>query len=272
MAASSVTFGLVDAVGRPSRFVQSQVDTYTDARLGQVVIGTRLSVFYLLNLLLYAGPLTLAGFGQAQIGFAPGPLLVAFLSLFVTDVAAAFDFLIRLLQNSAFIFIASVLVFLTFHLGLLLTRSSRGVLQSVHTVTYSIGIYLAVVFTLVWYVSTAESIVVADDWLIALQKRYIYFFIDVLGADVGLPGGRAGAVDLARLTAHGKLALVALFVAMAYFAYTLYLGARMNHGASRIESAIAVGTVTVAPGIYVLGSITFAVFVDIQDLIRAFVA
>ena len=272
MPVTSLTFGLVDAVGRPSTFVQSQVDTYTDNRFGQVVIGTRLSAFYVLNLLLYAGPLTLAGFGESQIAFAPGPLLVSFLSLFVSDAAGAFDFVIRLLQNSAFIFVASLLVFVTFHLGLLLTRSSRGVLQSVHTVTYSIGIYLAAVFTLAWYISTAESIAVADDWLIALQKEYIYFFIDLVGVPVGLPGGRPTPVDLTRLTQNGQLALAALLIAVLYFVYTLYLGARMNHNANRLESAIAVGTVAVAPAIYVIGSITFAVFVDLQDLLRTFIA
>lgn len=272
MAVSSLTLGLFDAVGRPSTFVQSQVDTYTNNRLDQVIVGTRLSGFYILNLLLYAGPLTLAGFGETRFAFAPGPLIVSFLSLFVSDVNAAFGFFIRLLQNSAFIFVASALVLLTFHLGLLLTRSSRGLLQSIHTVTYSIGVYLAVVFTLAWYISTAEAIVVADDWLIALQKEYIYFFIDLVGVDVGLPGGRPGSVDLSRLTDHGQLALAILFIAVLYFVYTLYLGARMNHNANRVESGIAVGTVAIAPALYVIGSIMLTVYINLQEIITGFIA
>ena len=177
MVFSSITFGISDALFRPSRFVQAHVDDYTNKRLDQIYVGARLSVFYLINLLLYAGPLTLSGFGQSPVSMTPGSLEARILGLFVADPGSAFEFGIRLLQNSAYLFIASVLVLVMFHVGILIARSSEGFLQSVHTVTYTIGIYLAAIFTLAWYLATADTIVVADDWLVAIQKQYIYLIL-----------------------------------------------------------------------------------------------
>lgn len=270
MVLSFFSLGIVDALFRPSAFVQAQVDNYTNDRVGQLIVGTRLSVFYLVNLLLYAGPLTLSGFGQSTVTIVPGPLLESFLGTFVEDTGAVFDFGVRLLQNSAYIFVASILVLVMFHLGILLARSSEGILQSVHTVAYSIGIYLAAIFTLAWYLATADAIVVADDWLVAIQKQYIYFFIDLFEFGVDLPTGRPDPVDLGRLTPQGKFALGGLFLSLIYFLYTLYLGARINHGATRIESGIAVGTVGVAPAVYVIGSIALVVFINLQQIVTAF--
>mgnify|MGYP006298222105 CR=1 FL=1 len=272
MVLSYFSLGIFDAVFRPSTFVQSQVDNYTNNWLGQLIVGSRLSVFYLFNLVLYAGPLTLSGFGQSTVTIVPGPLLEGFLGLFVADTGAAFDFGVRLLQNSAYIFVASILVFFTFHLGIIVARSSTGILQSVHTVTYSVGIYLAAIFTLVWYLSTAEAIAVADNWLIAIQKQYIYFFLDILEVGVDLPTGRPDPVDLGQLTPQGQFALAGLFLSVFYFLYTLYLGARINHDATRLESLIAVGTVSVAPALYVIGSIALVVFIDIQQIVTAILA
>lgn len=269
MVLSFFSLGISNAVLRPSDFVQAQVDNYTSDRFGQVIVAARLSGFYLVNLLLYAGPLTLAGFGQSTVTIVPGPLLESLLGLIVADTGAAFDFVIRLIQNSVYILVASILVFVMFHLGIIAARSSEGILQSVHTVTYSIGIYLAAIFTIAWYLATADAIVVADDWLVAIQKEYIYFFIDLLEVGVELPTGRPDPVDLSRLTTQGQFALGALFVSLIYFLYTLYLGARINHGATRVESTIAIGTVGVAPAVYVIGSIVLVVFVDIQQIVTA---
>lgn len=271
MAFSSISLSAVDAVTRPSSLVQAQVDNYTDNRFGQVAVGGRLTVFYLMNLVMYAGPLTLAGFGQSAVTITPTPTMEAFIGLFATDVAAGLDFLVRLFINSAYLFIASVLVFVTFHIGVLVTRSSAGILQSMHTVAYSAGIYLAVIFTLVWYVSTAAPIQVADDWLITLQKQYIYFFIDFLNAGVDLPTGRPTSVDLSQLTIQGQLALTGIVISVGYFLYSLYLGAVINHDTTRFEALMAVITVSVAPAVYVIGSIMLVVFVEIQDLIPGFI-
>lgn len=262
MALPGLAIDLVDAVFRPSSLVQAQVDSYTDNRIEQLFVAGYLSAVYLLNLLLYAGPLTLAGFGESAMAVAPGPLALAFLSLFVPDPAAVVDFAVRLVVNSSFIFIASILVFGTFQLGLWITRSSQGLLQSIHTVTYSVGIYLAGIFTLVWYLSRAESVVIADEALISLQKSYIYLFIDLLEVPVGLPTGRPDPVDYAVMTRTGQLALGGLLLTLGYFLYSLYLGARINHHASRLESFIAVATVFVAPAAYVIGSIVITVFLE----------
>lgn len=269
MGSSSVSLSIIDAAVRPSALVRAQVDSYTANRLGKFLVAGRLSMFYLVNLLLYAGPLTLAGFGDATVTVNLPSGVEQALGLIVSDVDAIVDFAVRLFQNSAYIFLASVLVFGTFHVGLLLTRSSEGVLQSAHTVVYSTGIYLAGIFTLVWYLSTAEAISVADDWLIALQKGYIYFFIDALSVGVDLPSGRPGPVTLEQLAVQGKLALGGLFLCLMYFLYSLYLGARINHHATRFESLTAVATLTVAPAAYVIGSIALVVFGDLRTILTS---
>lgn len=248
------TNGLYPLV-KPSGFIRSQVDEYADDRLSQFRMALSLSGFYAVNLVLYAGPLTLAGFGSPLVQMAPLPLFETFVGPIYPDVVTAWDFVLTLAQNSLYLLAISVLTLVTYHVGIWLTRSSRGVLQSAHTVVFSTGIYLAAIFTLTWYLSTAAAIAVADDFLIFLQKRFVYFIIDSLGSNLGLPGGRPEPVALVDITLSGKLALTGLLLSLGYYLYSLYLGSRINHGTSRFDALIATLFVALSPAVYVTGSV-----------------
>lgn len=244
----------LDVVARPSELVATRADEEAQTRRHAVATSVRLLVVYFSNLLFYALPLTLAGFGVTTESDAPSAFVTAAEPL-VADVDAMWQLMSAFVQNSAFLFVATVLTFVTFHFGVLLTSSSDGIVRSLRAVTYSTGIYLATMFTIVWYVSTASNIAVADDFLIAIQKQFIYYFIDRVGTDLGLPGGRPEAIDLANLTTVGQGLLVLLLLSAVYYLYVLYVGARISHRATWYESLVTVIFVLVSPAIYVLGTI-----------------
>ncbi|MFC4438540.1 MULTISPECIES: hypothetical protein [Natrialbaceae] len=248
----------VDVIFRPRGLVSTRAAERVPGVRSAIIASIRLSTFYFANLVLYALPLTLAGIGITETGPAP--------ATFTTIVApllrapdAAWQVTMALAQNSAFLFVATALTFGTFHLGVFLTGSSAGVVRSLRTVSYSTGIYLAIIFTVVWVMATTPAIRVADDFLIYLQAEFIYAVIDLTGAELGLPGGRPAPVDLSQLTAIGQGLLVLLLLAAVYYLYVLYLGARVAHQATRFEAAVAVGCVILAPVLYVLGLIVVTV-------------
>lgn len=251
--AAGIARGLFDAILRPDRFVRSRTDEYAGGWIWLGYESVRLGVVYLLNLALYAIPLTLAGIGVQSTATPPSwfrDVVGAIVSPTTT-----WQFLVALLQNSAFLTIAAVLTFLTYHAAVLLTLSSRGVLQTAHTVTYSTSAYLAGMFSLVWYLSQSSATETAAAFVVALQKAFVYYFIDRLGSDLALPTGRPTHVELGTVSLEGQIVLTALVVCVLYYLYSMYLGARLNHGVSRFTGLIVVLAVTASPAIYVVGTI-----------------
>ncbi|WP_318569614.1 hypothetical protein [Salinigranum marinum] len=254
-----VTTGVVgstyNAVVRPSRFVRADV-ARASGSLGATVSGSRrLLTVFVVNLVIYAVPITLAGFGSTFTATAPPSAIAAVTRVGGLSPIEAWDFAQRFVQNSLYISLGAALTFLAFHGSVWLTRSSAGVLPSLHTVVYSTSAYLAGVFSVVWFIATAPSVVVVDQFVLNVQKRFIYTLIDATGAGLELPSGRPTAVDLAGATPTGQLALATLVVTVGYFVYSMYLGSRLNHGASQTTAAITVVTVGATPAAFVLGSI-----------------
>ena len=244
----------VDVMARPEALIENRTEGDTGGGAQTITTSVRISIFYFANVLLYALPLTLAGFGVSKIRTAPG-VVASRLAPIVDDPDAVWQLAVALAQNSSFLFVATVLTFGTFHLGVLLTGSSDGIVRSLRAVSYSTGIYLAIMFTAVWYVATSPSIRVADEFLIYLQAEFFYVFIDLLGVGLEVPGGRREPVDLSRLTAVGQGMFVLLLLSATYYLYVLYLGARVAHRATRFEALVAVGFVAFVPAMYVLGVI-----------------
>lgn len=251
----------VDVLARPKVLVTSRADEETVGIVHAAIMVIKISFFYFANLLLYALPLTLAGFGVVEESTAP-EAFASFAAPLVADTDAAWQLSSALVQNSAFLFVATILTFITFHLGVVLTRSSDGIVRSLRTVSYSTGIYLAVMFTVVWYVATAPNIRVADEFLLSIQAEFFYFFIDLAGANLELPGGRPEPVDLQQLTTVGQAMFVVLLLSAVYYLYVLYLGARISHQTTRFEAFVAVGFVTISPAIYVLGVIISSIMLS----------
>jgi len=246
--------GTFNAVFQPEHFVATQT-TGADRTLF-VTLRTvlRLAWVYVANLLVYAVPLTLGGVGVTTEAAAPA----WFRSLWlpgVSDPAAFWQFLVALANNCLFLFALTVLVLGTYHLGVLVTLNSDGIVRTVHTVVYSTSAYLAVMFSVTWYLSQNPAIQVADDLLVWVQKRFFYFFIDLLGASLELPGGRPDPVTISGLSLQGQVALAVLALSALYLLYSLYLGARLNHNTSRSSALLVVLTVCAAPAVYAVGTI-----------------
>lgn len=245
----------------PAAVIRSNTETYGGSRVARVRQAGWLLGFYVLNLLLYTAPLTVAGEGQEQTVEAPPPVFESVASAFVADPSTAWMFLMALALNSVYLLAASVLVFVTFHMGVLLTLSTRGLLQSMHTVAYSTGVYMAVIFTLTVTVNNIEGLEATQQLLIGVQAEFFYFFIDLMGLQLALPVGRPDTIYPSGLTTLGKLVLAAEVVSVVYFLYSMYLGARLNHRASRFGSLVAVAFVGLSPALYAIGSIAFSVLV-----------
>lgn len=251
--AAGLVKGLFDAVFQPHRFVQSRTDEYAAGWVWTAFELNRLVVVYLVNLGLYAIPLTLAGIGVQSTAAAPEWFGVLFGG--IADPTTTWQFLSALIQNSAFLTVAALLTLVNYHAAVVLSLNSRGILQTAHTITYSTSAYLAGIFSLVWYLSQSSTTEVAAAFVIALQKQFIYVFIDLLGSDLALPSGRADPVPIAEVSAEGQLVIAGLVLCVLYYLYSMYLGARINHGASRFTGLLVLGAVAAAPALYIVFTI-----------------
>lgn len=243
-----------DALVRPREFVAAQTSAYSRTGTETLRQTVTLAVVYIVNLVTYAGPLTIAGFGvPTDAGEPPG--LVAALGVVVGDSATLWRFIIGFLQNSSYITALAVVTLVTYHFGVVITRNSAGFVQSLHTVVYSTSAYLAGMFTIVWYLTTTDGLSVARNFVSNIQRAAIYAVIDLLGADMGLPGGRPDQIVPGTFSQNGTILVAVLGILVCYYLYSLYLGARLNHRVSRTSGVLVIVAVGLAPVIYVVASI-----------------
>lgn len=245
--------GLFEAVVTPSRFVALQrggVDRSAPVLSSQTV---RLLGVLLLNVALYAGPLTLAGIGFTTQGSAPGWFtgLVAPLTASPTPV---WQFLVGTVQNSVFLVVATGLALVTFHTSVVLTARSRGFVPSLQTVVYTTSVYLAGIFTIVSYMSTTDQVAGAEELTLNLQAAFIRRTLDLVGFAPPAFVPEDTTLTLEGVGPTGELLLAALLLLAVYFLYSMYLGARINHRLDRARSALVVGSVLASPVLYLLGS------------------
>lgn len=246
----------IDAVFRPSAIVQTPPAYDAGSSSRKLWLTLQLLAFFILNLLLYTLPLSFAGIGVVEGSETPPAVVSAAVeSIGVGDPVSMWLFVLRVVQNSLFLLTAAVITFVAFHIGVRLVGGSEGIIRSLRVITYSTALYLATIFTLVWLASTHSGVAVADRLLIGIQSEFIYFFIDLLGSDLGLPSGRQEVPSMAGLTTTDLGLLSGLAIAVSYYAYVLYLGARKTHDLTRLESTLAVSFVVLSPALYVIGSI-----------------
>ena len=250
----NMLYGVYAAVFRPSKLVSVANQHHGETVIHQVRRGLHLLLIYLVNLGLYAGPLTLAGIGiRSEAGvpkwFAgiatpdPGPLMV---------------FIAGFIQNSLYLLGVTVATVLGIHLALLLTLQSKGFLRTAYSIVYSTSIYLAGLFTVVWYLTTADGVANARETVVNIQVEFIYRVIEVTGSNMQFTMQRPDVLVPGEFSFAGELSLVLLIILFVYYLYSLYLGTRLNHDAGRIEGIIAVIVVILLPILYVVGSIIAA--------------
>lgn len=256
---SSMILWPLNVVLRPDRLISERGDHARSGLIRRSIEMMHLLVFLFANVMLYALPLTLAGVGVNRDG-STDPVVTALIGSLPADAGVGVVYLTALITNSGFLLVAALLTLLTFHAGIILSGSSRGLVVSFHAVAYSTGIYLAFIFTLVVYASTATAVSLADDLLLWLQGEFIYSFIDHFDAGLSLPGGRPAPVDAAALTGLDRAIIVGLLVFVAYYLYVLYAGARIGHGASRVQAAISTLFVLLSPVLYVIAIINASLY------------
>jgi hypothetical protein len=209
---------------------------------------------YVLNLALYAIPLTAAGFGRQNIPSVPDWFGSALLVIQIAgneSIQSIWSFTYSFVQNSLSILGATVLTLITFHVGLVLTNQSRGIIETAYSVIYSTSVYLAGIFSVVWYLSLSDGVEVARTFVIDLQRAFVYTIIDLFDANVGLPSGRPGSLELGPISTQGELLLSLLLALVVYYLYSLFLGARINHETPRTYSCLVIIFVATSPIIYI---------------------
>lgn len=243
--------GLFDAVFRPSRFVVApNAASRTSIRAGIRRIWALLVVFFT-NVVLYATPLTLSGYGVAVETGTP-TWFVPIARATLGDPDTTWWLLTGIVQNSAFLTALSAVTLLTYHLALVATRSSKGFLLTLHTVVYSVSAYLAGIFTVLVFLSGASAYETARALIVDLQIRFISVLYDLFGIPASRRVFTVGEpVSTAGLTS-GETAVLAVLIALVlYFVYSMYLGARLNHGARVTSAVLAVLAVGLSPAVYV---------------------
>jgi hypothetical protein len=257
--ASRTVFGLFDAVFRPSRFVRAPSATGRASIRGALGRIRSLSLVFLVNVLLYATPLTLSGLGVAVETDAPG-WFAPIASRTLGNPDAAWWLLAGIAQNSAFLAALSGIVLVTYHLALVVTRSSDGFLLTLHTVVYSVSAYLAAIFTLLVFLTRAEALATARDLVVNLQIRFITVIYDAFDVPQSNRVFTLDApVSIAQLSSNETLVLAGLAALVLYFAYSMYLGARLNHGAGVVSAVLSLIAVGLSPVLYVSALILFSI-------------
>jgi hypothetical protein len=260
-AGSRLFRGVFTAVFAPSQFVKLEQSGFAASRIDLSARTLRLALVWLVNLVLYAVPLTLSGIGFTATETAPG-WFIAVAGAFSVSPDATWQLTVGTVQNSAFLTAATAVVFVTFHTSVRLVERSRGSFQSLYTIVYTTSVYLVGMFTVVMYISTTDRAVAAEDVLIDVQLQFIETTLTLLG--LGLTAGTpdSSGEALTALTPTGEFLIGVLLVLSLYFLYSMYLGARLNHGLTRLQSALVVGGVLAAPVIYVVGSAIFSLAVE----------
>lgn len=245
-----IVVGLFDAVFRPSRLVAAQTGRGRQsvaATLRQLYV---LGVVYLVNVVLYAAPLTLAGVGSRGVG-APPP---AVRRLPVTDPDVVWQFTVGLVVNSLTLLVGTVLTLVAVHAALLLTLQSRGFVRTAYSVVYSTSAYLAGMYTVVVYLSQAGTEVAAGI-VLDVQRALFVTVLDAMGSDLQPPGGEPQGFAFDGLSTAGAYALSILAVLGVYYLYSLYLGSRINHDAGRLSSLLVVVGVAISPVVYIVATV-----------------
>jgi hypothetical protein len=247
----NVVRGLYDAVFRPSNLITARAQRGRSSLLGQLRQLWTLSVVYLVNVVLYAAPLTLAGVVPPGLGDPPAWFRSLPLAL---DPVTAWEFTVGLVINSLTLLAGTLLTLFAVHGALVVTLQSKGFVRTAYSVVYSTSAYLAGMYTVVVFLSQSGTETAAE--LVAdLQRSVFVFVLDRMGTDLQPPGGRPDGFQFEGLTTEGTYALSLLALLALYYLYSMYLGSRINHDARRIPSMLVVAGVVISPIVYIVATV-----------------
>lgn len=151
--------------------------------------------------------------------------LASNLVLYAVPVAVSYGAVVGQTPLDAALYVAYPFLLLTavttwgFHAAVVVTGNSRGLVASVQTVCTTAGTYLALALGFAFPVLVGQG---AFGEFLRGATMYLFVFSGE-GATAPTPG---------------RLAAIGAAVAACYYAYSLYLAARIRHGASRFGSAV----------------------------------
>lgn len=251
---------IVRAFINPHGYIGGRSEVYERGIASRIRKGIWLSVVYIFGLVLYALPLTYAGFGMTAVTDDPPAQILPIANALGWNAAELWLFVRSFGENTAFLVTGSIAILCVYHVAVVVLRTSQGILQSVHTIVYASGMYLAAVYSFVWALSISDAVAVADQVVLAGQAAFITAIIDLTGTNVTLPGGDVAMPDTAAMTTIGSVLLLGVAISVVYLLYSLYVGVRANHSGSRLQAIGTVVLVSTAPALYVLGSIAVSIF------------
>jgi len=258
---------LVDVILFPGNIVRGSAIGDTTSLVARSEVFLRLSLFFVINIVLYALPLSLAGIALGVNEQAPPTLVVELVRTLpespLIGASGTWNVFLRLVNNSISLILFTILSYIMYHIGILFTRKSNGALLSYYTIMISTSIYLALIFNISWYM-VAETGTAGDliDWSV---RQFFISSADLVGADTGIDSTELKNLDT--LSTEGQIGFILLGTFLCYYIYVLYVGARSSHGLTRYESLSVVTFVSISPAIFGIASALVTQVIELPDIL-----
>jgi hypothetical protein len=258
---------LVDVILFPGNIVRSSAISNTTSLIGRSEAFLRLNLFFVINIVLYALPLSLAGIALGVSEQPPPPLVSELVGTLpespLIEARGSWNVFLRLVNNSISLITFTLLSYIMYHIGVLFTRKSKGALVSYYTIMISTSIYLALIFNISWYM-VAETGTAGDliDWSV---RQFFISSADLVGVDTGINSTEFRSIDT--LSAEGEIGFTLLGIFLCYYIYVLYVGARSSHGLTRYESLAVIIFVSISPAIFGVASALVTQVIELPDIL-----
>jgi len=238
---------LFDIVFNPQNLIESS-SRYTDQSiLNRLRIFISVTIFFILNVIIYALPLSLS-----EIGFIDGTRLEL------------------LLNNSGIIIASGFLTYSLYHSGVWLMRGSGGLISSYRIVMINTSIYLAIIFNLLWFGTEQEGLRGLFNWTF---QEFFLIVADYLGIYQEISEDFSGfpttTPNSAMLEPSEVALIIGVIISLCYYLYVLYVGTRRVHNLTRYESMLVAGFVfTSVPTVFATTALIGGVFLDLPPLFQ----
>ena len=238
---------LFDIVFNPQNLIESS-SRYTDQSiLNRLRIFISVTIFFILNVIIYALPLSLS-----EIGFIDGTRLEL------------------LLNNSGIIIASGFLTYSLYHSGVWLMRGSGGLISSYRIVMINTSIYLAIIFNLLWFGTEQETLRGLFNWTF---QEFFLIVADYLGIYQEMSEDFSEVPtttpNSAMLEPSEVALIIGVIISLCYYLYVLYLGTRRVHNLTRYESMLVAGFVfTSVPTVFATTTLIGGVFLDLPPLFQ----
>lgn len=238
---------LFDIVFNPQNLIESS-SRYTDQSiLNRLRIFISVTIFFILNVIIYALPLSLS-----EIGFIDGTRLEL------------------LLNNSGIIIASGFLTYSLYHSGVWLMRGSGGLISSYRIVMINTSIYLAIIFNLLWFGTEQETLRGLFNWTF---QEFFLIVADYLGIYQEMSEDFSEVPtttpNSAMLEPSEVALIIGVIISLCYYLYVLYVGTRRVHNLTRYESMLVAGFVfTSVPTVFATTTLIGGVFLDLPPLFQ----